>query len=70
MRLNEKEISNLYTHHGPITHSVERAMDSFCMMLEPVKDGAILCKNKTAGYKGFKEMRISHQVSSNNTVYA
>lgn len=69
--LKEQTFSAYRTHHGPITHAVNRQWTASAMMWEPVKAlEQSYIRTKQNGYNGFREMMDIRTNSSNNTVYA
>ncbi|MBS9464005.1 acylase [Flagellimonas sp. 389] len=69
--LKEKSFPMYRTHHGPITHAVDKQWTASAMMWEPVKAlEQSFVRTKQEGYKGFREMMDIRTNSSNNTVYA
>lgn len=67
----EKTFPMYHTHHGPITHAVDKQWTASAMMWEPVKAlEQSYIRTKKDGYNGFREMMDIRTNSSNNTVYA
>lgn len=69
--LIEKKFPMYRTHHGPVTHLIDRQWTASAMMWEPVQAlEQSFIRTKQDGYKGFREMMDIRANSSNNTVYA
>jgi len=69
--LAEKTVPIYRTHHGPITHLVDRQWTASAMMWEPAKAlEQSYIRTKQSGYAGFRKMMDIRTNSSNNTVYA
>jgi acyl-homoserine-lactone acylase len=69
--VKEKTFPMYHTHHGPITHAVDKQWTASAMMWEPVKAlEQSYIRTKKNGYNGFREMMDIRTNSSNNTVYA
>ena len=69
--IKEKIFPVYRTHHGPITHIVDKRWTASAMMWEPVKAlEQSFIRTKQDGYQGFRKMMDIRTNSSNNTVYA
>ncbi|PWL40249.1 acylase [Flagellimonas aquimarina] len=69
--VKENTFPMYHTHHGPITHAVDKQWTASAMMWEPVKAlEQSYIRTKKNGYNGFREMMDIRTNSSNNTVYA
>jgi len=69
--LKEKSFTMYRTHHGPITHAIDRKWVATAMMWDPVN--ALIqsyTRTKLNNHQEFREMMDMRTNSSNNTVYA
>ncbi len=69
--IKERNFPVYRTHHGPITHAIDKKWVATAMMWDPVKAlTQSFTRTKLNGHKEFKEMMNIRTNSSNNTVYA
>ena len=69
--IKEKTFAVYRTHHGPITHKINKSPVASAMMWEPVKAlEQSYIRTKQKDYSGFRKMMDIRTNSSNNTVYA
>ncbi len=69
--IKERNFPVYRTHHGPITHAIDKKWVATAMMWDPVKAlTQSFTRTKLNGHKEFREMMNIRTNSSNNTVYA
>lgn len=69
--IKEKTFAVYRTHHGPITHKINKSPVASAMMWEPAKAlEQSYIRTKQKDYSGFRKMMDIRTNSSNNTVYA